>query len=518
MNLRATNGRPAQSPLAAVLALAVGLWVERAPLQAQGYQFSYHQLANNHQQVFGLAAGDLDGDGDLDLVSGAALFRNPGGDLFAPWTRTPLPVGDAFFVVDVDGDAFADVVANHTPDIEWLEATDLAGTQWVRRAIVGQVPANSGFHATGQGSARAQIRAGGREELAFSGHDSRVYYFEIPAQNPAAGNWPRVEITAQASEDGIALADIDGDGLADLVAADMYGTIDNVVWFRNPGTGAGNWPIFRIGRTGGWVDRVGSADLDGDGRLDIVVTEENIGSAPDANVYWYRQPANPTSGNWSRQLLVRQYTTNSLDLGDVDGDGDVDVVTGEHRGTKELALWLNDGSGQFTRRLVDAGKESHLGGRLFDLDRDGDLDLVSIAYDGYPFVHLWRHDRSGQPAGQFARAGSPANPQALLRSATSPTLGGVFAPRVDHAFFLPFATGDVLLLALQTANQPTPYGTLLCGSIVGSLSVGAGAPFALPVPNDQALLGASLVTQAVSIDAGGVIALTNAIDLTLGNF
>jgi hypothetical protein len=83
---------------------------------------------------------------------------------------------------------------------------------------------------------------------------------------------------------------------------------------------------------------------------------------------------------------------NSMDTGDVDRDGDVDIVLAEHRGTKRIAVWANDGHGGFNAHRVDEGKESHLGGRLVDLDADGDLDLVSIAYDTFSEIHLWRND------------------------------------------------------------------------------------------------------------------------------
>jgi hypothetical protein len=95
---------------------------------------------------------------------------------------------------------------------------------------------------------------------------------------------------------------------------------------------------------------------------------------------------------------VEQYSMNNLDAGDVDGDGDVDLVTSEHKGPHLRAqVFENDGRGAFTLRGIDRGKECHLGMRLFDLDGDGDLDTVGPAWDEYRYLHLWRNDSSGGP-------------------------------------------------------------------------------------------------------------------------
>jgi hypothetical protein len=75
----------------------------------------------------------------------------------------------------------------------------------------------------------------------------------------------------------------------------------------------------------------------------------------------------------------------SLDVADVDGDGPVDVVVGEHNTANpkkgRVVLYLNGGRGEsWTPVLVDSGLEHHDGTRFVDIDNDGDLDLISIGW------------------------------------------------------------------------------------------------------------------------------------------
>jgi hypothetical protein len=108
-----------------------------------------------------------------------------------------------------------------------------------------------------------------------------------------------------------------------------------------PGDGTGNWTDHHIGTIAdeNFPDRFALVDINGDERLELVVSEENSGTKPDASVYWFQQPENPTSSSWTRHTVVTQYTTNGMDAADMDGDGDVDIITGEHRGTEKVAIW-----------------------------------------------------------------------------------------------------------------------------------------------------------------------------------
>jgi hypothetical protein len=340
-------------------------------------------------RYFGLAAGDLTGDGHQDIVSGRYFYRNPGGDMSGPWQRTDLGRNlDAILITDVDGDARGDLIAQALPDIFWVEAADDLGDRWTARKVAA---APRTGHVNSQGFALGQLVPGGKPEIVVASGKG-IYFFEIPG-DPGAIPWPRTLVTEDASDEGLDIADIDGDGLADVVASRGA---EYVAWWRNSGRGDGTWTRHIIGTTEPHdADRLKAADIDGDGKTDVVVTEERVpGDEPDASLYWFQQPDDPTSGQWPRRRLLTEYSLNSLDAADLDGDGDIDLVIGEHKGPHlRLQLLENDGRGRFLIREIDRGKESHLGALAADLDGDGDLDIISIAWDRYQDLHLWRNDR-----------------------------------------------------------------------------------------------------------------------------
>lgn len=351
--------------------------------------------ATRADTAFGLAFEDLDGDGVRDIVSGRYWYRNPGGDMTGAWIRTEIdPTTDAMLVLDVDGDGRLDVIAQgrlaSRVGVFWYKPLDAAAAWW-RRTLVGTLPGGSRDQ-TSQGYAVAQLSPGPRPQVVFS-NDFGLYYLTIPS-DPLAGNWPVVRIAADGTQEGIAVGDVDGDGRIDVVGSahsrpGLPGR--EVAWWRNPGTGGPDWAKHVIGTTGLEVDRIRVADINGDGRPDIVVTDTDY-QAGRGHGYWFEQKE---WGNWARHTVGGNLgALHSLDVGDFNRDGRVDLVVGAHRGGGlRTIIWENvDGGRTWRPHLVDSGKESHLGAQAVDLDGDGDLDIVSIAWDSHRYLHLWRND------------------------------------------------------------------------------------------------------------------------------
>lgn len=348
-------------------------------------------------RYFGLDMHDVTGDGYMDIVSGRYFYRNSGGDMTAPWERIDLKRNlDGLLFLDIKGEKFGHIIAAALPDVYLLIASDRHGNNW-DEYLIGQIPPCT--HNNGQGYRRAQIIPEGNEEILLASGGG-IYYFEVPLKKSQRlkGNWKKVLAAPEASDEGFGIGDIDGDGLLDIVAAvrksDQEGESMEVRWWKNPGNGEGNWKSFPIGITIHDSDRIEVADINGNGKMDVIVSEERYpGKEPDANLFWFEQPNNPEQNHWKRHTIITTYSLNNLDVGDINRNGFMDIVTSEHKGDAlRTLIFENDGKGSFKQHLIDRGKESHLGTRLADLDGNGLLDIVSIGWDQYQYLHLWKNN------------------------------------------------------------------------------------------------------------------------------
>jgi hypothetical protein len=304
---------------------------------------------------------DLDGDGDLDMVSGEVLgtlsyFENTGTSL-APVYTVRTGAANPFNGIDVD--------YRSTPSLADLDGDgDLD-------AVVGE----------GNGSLKYFENTGTAV--------AATYVERTGAANPL-----NIDLSFRSTP---SLADLDGDGDLDAVVGEEYGTLK---YFENTGTGAAPVYVERIGAANPFdgID-VGDhsapnlTDLDSDGDLDAVIGAadsplkyfENTGTAV-APVYVERSgAANPFDG-------IDVGFNGKPSFADLNGDGDLDAIVGEQYGTLRYYETIRPrsapGDAGFTQRTGAANPFDGIDVNylstptLADLDGDGDLDAVVGVFDG----------------------------------------------------------------------------------------------------------------------------------------
>ena len=342
------------------------------------------------------ALADIDGDGNLDAVVGFGNGPNAStGDGLAwyeyPHSGNPFDVWQKHSILD-SGNLYEDA-----------KALDVNGD--------------------------------GAIDIIASFADGTIYWLENPrgsGGNPATDPWPQHFIGTGSGENNMAIADIDGDGLLDLVTnAFVYfqnnvdswtavplprssngvtlldigsgmGAINvvglgnapfNFIWLENPRETGGN------ARTGTWLTHVigpgysstgsgafttfASGDLNGDGRMDVVTALSEGALSSPAPTEWWEAPADRRNGTWIPHIIDSSYSwTHNVRTADMDGNGTLDVVVAEQEQSpfRRVAIFYNDGSANFTQQILSSGSgHNQVTG---DTSGRGVLDLLNAGH-GY---------------------------------------------------------------------------------------------------------------------------------------
>ncbi|MGH8615563.1 MAG: FG-GAP repeat domain-containing protein, partial [Gammaproteobacteria bacterium] len=330
-------------------------------------------------EPWGKGAGDINEDGLPDLVVGG----NSSQDLF--WYENPswqkrlvakgLPFSTDHEVADVDLDGKNDIISITDGQLVWFK-----NPTWKPYVI-----ATEELHdvQVADFDRDGHIDLVARNQGAFGGTGARLFFYR--QESPA--NWSAFTVDIPEGE-GLATADVDGDGNTDAIV--------NGVWLENGGEMKGSaWTLHTYTRKWDWENAfVATGDINGDGRLDIVLTPSEL-AGEWYRIAWFQAPKNPRRV-WDEHVVEENVEAvhHFVGTADMDNDGHVDIVTAEmHQGEDpdEVKVYLNRKNGAEWQKMVLATTGSH-GMRLVDIDKDGDMDLFGANWSGeHQAVELWRN-------------------------------------------------------------------------------------------------------------------------------
>ena len=349
-------------------------------------------LETTSDESANVSIGDLNGDGNLDIVlvkgrHSPALDRVLFGDGRGgfPTSHDLGTVPDRSYsgrLVDIDGDGDLDVViSNDSPDPKLVYLNDGEGNFHVGSTYGhAEWPTRNASVADMNGDSLTDIVVANR-----TGGDPGANYICL---NKGKGEFDG-ECVAFSHESATTItpADFNGDGLPDLVVPHRDGG-QSYVYLSDVKAGFPNFRRVAFGPGDAVIRICDVADLNGDGRLDIVAIDERRGLA----IYFGQRDGTFGSGVPIGSQTIGARPINgvakgapyALIVGDLNLDGKFDIVVGYDEAPS--VIYFNDGSGRrFTPLAFGDGRGRAYGFAIADLNRDGRPD-IALARSGAPNV------------------------------------------------------------------------------------------------------------------------------------
>ena len=368
--------RFARSFAAAIGPLVSSICISTIAAETCGVRFSERLIVTGFGPVSTVHAADLDGDGDADVLFGAGRgvdeigwYENIGDDgrSFADSSRaldTAADNPESLEAADLDGDGDLDVLSalealDTQSKVVWYQNTgdgSFSGARVISEEVAGAHDAHA-----------ADLDGDGDLDVVSASYfDNTIAWYE----NLGNGDFSEQLVLTDEADGAtdVHVADLDGDGDLDVLIASS-GTF---AWYANTGNGDFDERELSVGSSRSPI-AVDTADLDGDADEDIVAAVYMEGSA----VVWHE---NLGEGVFAEPRLVDegvQDAARRVLAADVDGDGDEDVLSAFVN--KPGVGWHETIGGQrfFGRRAIGGVRRGTLDIHASDVDGDGDYDVVA---------------------------------------------------------------------------------------------------------------------------------------------
>ena len=298
----------------------------------------------------GVAIGDVNKDGKMDILAGAFWFEAPG------WTKHEITEPQHFS----PSDGYSNSFLNYTMDVNqdgWLDL--------IRISLPGE----------------------------------EAVWYENPKNKP--GHWAMHLILKTVGNESPAFVDVDGDGRPDILCNDPEAK--EMIWLKSPSKGDTVWKRYVIGKgdipgIGRYTHGLGWSDMNADGRPDVIITKG-----------WWESPVDPKQENWVFHPADLGEDCSQIYALDVKGTGESDLVSASaHR----YGIWWHEktmdekGNIVWKHRVIFNGFSQSHGLAMADINADGHPDLITgkryFAHNGHdpgafePAVLYWFEFKPGK--------------------------------------------------------------------------------------------------------------------------
>jgi len=302
-------------------------WFEN---DGSGGGWDMHIVSQNYALYYCVYPGDLDNDGDMDIVGANVAMSKEGLEWFSnddgagdSWTRYRIVYwGNPYFVCcsDIDGDDTLDVASITSADpsqVAWWERHDQSHPEWEQHVVAGGIHQNKELFCV-------DLDQDGDTDI-LSAED---WYNGLKWHENLDGtglNWSSHPIGGYYDDPySVHASDIDSDGDLDVVycSEDAY----EVSWFENVDGSCTNWDEHVIDPDRDHAWGVHSADLTNDGYPDVILAE-----GYGAHLYLYRN-MDGAGTLWARFLISYGSWFRDVDVADFNQDGRTDILAAAELG------------------------------------------------------------------------------------------------------------------------------------------------------------------------------------------